>query len=74
MKQVLLVYHGTPVENIQARRRRGLAASDPLLDRDPPPRSQAICRDGLDPARRIGQALGPGEYFGKAPVIALPFW
>ena len=26
----------------------------------------AICRDGLDPARRSGQAYGPGEYFGAA--------
>ena len=27
----------------------------------------SICRNGLDPARRQGQALGPGEYFaGKA--------
>ena len=24
----------------------------------------AICRDGLDPKRRSGQAYGPGEYFG----------
>ena len=26
----------------------------------------AICRNGLDPARRSGQAYGPGEYFGAA--------
>ena len=26
----------------------------------------AICRDGLDPKRRSGQAYGPGEYFGAA--------
>lgn len=25
---------------------------------------QSICRQGLDPKRRAGQAYGPGEYFG----------
>jgi hypothetical protein len=28
---------------------------------------QAICRDGLDPQRRAGQALGPGECMPKGP-------
>ena len=31
----------------------------------------AICRDGLDPKRRSGQAYGPGEYFGAAGNAAI---
>ena len=33
----------------------------------------AICREGLDPKRRSGQALGPGEYFGGQPRISLGY-
>ena len=33
----------------------------------------AICRDGLDPKRRAGQAHGKGEYFGVGAGISLPF-
>ena len=33
----------------------------------------AICREGLDPKRRSGQALGPGEYFGGQPMISLGY-
>ena len=33
----------------------------------------AICREGLDPNRRRGQALGPGEYFGGQPMISLGY-
>ena len=29
-----------------------------------------ICTDGLDPARRAGQACGPGEYFGKQMAVS----
>ena len=32
-----------------------------------------ICRDGLDPARRAGQAMGPGEYFGGAASVSLGY-
>ena len=46
-QQILLVFHGTPEENIAA-----------------------ICTDGLDPNRRSGQALGPGEYFGEQMAIS----
>uniref|UniRef100_A0A7S4A0C8 Macro domain-containing protein n=1 Tax=Pelagomonas calceolata TaxID=35677 RepID=A0A7S4A0C8_9STRA len=31
----------------------------------------AICRDGLDPKRRSGQAYGPGEYFGAPGNAAI---
>jgi len=33
----------------------------------------AIIRDGLDPARRAGQALGKGEYFADDPAVAMPY-
>ena len=33
----------------------------------------SICRTGLDPARRSGQALGPGEYFGGNANVSLPY-
>ena len=29
-----------------------------------------ICKDGLDPARRNGQAHGPGEYFGASMQVS----
>ena len=32
-----------------------------------------ICRNGLDPARRRGQAYGPGEYFAGTPAISLGY-
>ena len=49
---VLIVFHGTADENIEA-----------------------ICRDGLDPARRgaNGQAFGPGEYFGTHAWTSLAY-
>lgn len=34
---------------------------------------KAILRDGLDPKRRSGQALGPGEYFAKDPLISIEY-
>jgi hypothetical protein len=33
----------------------------------------AICRDGLDPARRAGQACGPGEYFATQMQTSVPY-
>ena len=33
----------------------------------------AICREGLDPKRRRGQAMGPGEYFGGQPAVSLGY-
>jgi len=33
----------------------------------------AILREGLDPKRRTGQALGVGEYFGGNAVVSLPY-
>lgn len=33
----------------------------------------SICRTGLDPARRNGQAMGKGEYFGRKANIALGY-
>ena len=33
----------------------------------------AICRDGLDPNRRSGQAMGPGEYFGEQATTSLTY-
>lgn len=33
----------------------------------------AICRDGLDPNRRSGQAMGPGEYFGEQASTSLTY-
>ena len=33
----------------------------------------AICHDGLDPARRAGQAMGPGEYFGGHAHVSLGY-
>ena len=33
----------------------------------------AICAAGLDPARRRGQSMGPGEYFAREAGVALPF-
>ena len=33
----------------------------------------SICQTGLDPARRRGQALGPGEYFGGNASVSLPY-
>lgn len=50
--RVLIVFHGTADENIEA-----------------------ICRDGLDPARRgtNGQAFGPGEYFGTHAWTSLAY-
>ncbi|KAL1496557.1 hypothetical protein AB1Y20_014163 [Prymnesium parvum] len=35
----------------------------------------AICKHGLDPARRglNGQALGRGEYFAEQPMLSLPY-
>eukprot|EP00940_MAST-03C_sp_MAST-3C-sp2_P000307 g307.t1 len=32
-----------------------------------------ICRDGLDPKRRSGQAYGPGEYFSRTATIPLGY-
>ena len=29
-----------------------------------------ICREGLDPRRRAGQAMGPGEYFGHSMAVS----
>lgn len=34
---------------------------------------KAICRDGLDPNRRAGQAHGPGEYFGEQASTSLSY-
>ena len=34
---------------------------------------KAILRDGLDPKRRSGQALGPGEYFAKDPLTSIEY-
>lgn len=34
---------------------------------------KAILRDGLDPKRRSGQALGPDEYFAKDPLILIEY-
>lgn len=33
----------------------------------------AICSEGLDPARRAAQAHGPGEYFATNPLISVPY-
>ena len=33
----------------------------------------AICAEGLDPKRRRGQALGPGEYFAGTPGVSLGY-
>mmetsp|Transcript_9274 Transcript_9274/g.12156 ORF Transcript_9274/g.12156 Transcript_9274/m.12156 type:complete len:291 (-) Transcript_9274:210-1082(-) len=33
---------------------------------------ESILRDGLDPKRRTGQAMGKGEYFGLNPLISYP--
>ena len=33
----------------------------------------AICREGLDPARRAGQAMGAGEYFGCQSDVSLGY-
>jgi hypothetical protein len=33
----------------------------------------AICREGLDPKRRCGQALGPGEYFATNADVSLSY-
>lgn len=32
-----------------------------------------ILKEGLDPARRNGQAYGPGEYFGKTPRVSIGY-
>jgi len=34
---------------------------------------ESILRDGLDPKRRTGQAMGKGEYFGLNPLISYPY-
>ncbi len=34
---------------------------------------EAICAEGLDPKRRRGQALGPGEYFAGTPGVSLGY-
>ena len=34
---------------------------------------ESICREGLDPKRRAGQAMGPGEYFGEDALISLDY-
>ena len=31
---------------------------------------EVICREGLDPQRRSGQAYGPGEYFGADAAVS----
>ena len=31
---------------------------------------EGICREGLDPKRRSGQAYGPGEYFGGDAAVS----
>ena len=33
----------------------------------------AVCRDGLEPNRRSGQAMGPGEYFGEQASTSLTY-
>jgi hypothetical protein len=33
----------------------------------------AICQHGLDPTKRAGQALGPGEYFAKLATASIPY-
>ena len=33
----------------------------------------AICAEGLDPKRRRGQALGPGEYFAGTPGVSIGY-
>jgi hypothetical protein len=33
----------------------------------------AICKEGLDPVRRAGQAMGPGEYFAGAAATSVPY-
>jgi hypothetical protein len=37
------------------------------------PSIEPICRDGFNPALRSGQALGPGEYFGRNSTVSHPF-
>lgn len=34
---------------------------------------RSFCKNGLDPARRKGQARGPGEYFGKDAMTSRPY-
>ena len=33
----------------------------------------SILGQGLDPARRAGQAYGPGEYFGANAAVSIPY-
>lgn len=34
---------------------------------------EAICEHGLDPSKRSGQSLGPGEYFAKLAAMSIPY-
>lgn len=34
---------------------------------------EAICEQGLDPSKRLSQAMGPGEYFAKNAGVSLPY-